>query len=206
MKTASRAGSRALTVLPRGAVDQQGLRAGVVSRTIAMVFDALVVAAAGGALYLAVVAIRLMREPRRFTWPKVPWANAVAALGVLCVIYLAIGWSSTGRTVGTRMMGLRVVDPRGDLLRIVRSFARAFVCVVFPVGLFWSAVSRGNRSIQDLLFRTSVVYDWQSRVSSVAADAAHERVAADAAHERVAADAAHERVAADAAHEETDAT
>jgi hypothetical protein len=32
-----------------------------------------------------------------------------------------------------------------------------------PVGLFWSAVSRRNASVQDLLFSTSVVYDWHER-------------------------------------------
>jgi hypothetical protein len=30
----------------------------------------------------------------------------------------------------------------------------------FPLGLAWVAVSRDSRSVQDLLLRTSVVYDW----------------------------------------------
>jgi hypothetical protein len=33
---------------------------------------------------------------------------------------------------------------------------------VFPIGLLWTAVSRENRSLADLLLRTSVVYDWQA--------------------------------------------
>jgi hypothetical protein len=32
--------------------------------------------------------------------------------------------------------------------------------VAFPVGLFWIVVSRDNRSVQDLLLRSAVVYDW----------------------------------------------
>jgi uncharacterized RDD family membrane protein YckC len=35
---------------------------------------------------------------------------------------------------------------------------------VFPLGLFWSAVSKRNASVHDLIFRTSVIYDWQARV------------------------------------------
>ncbi len=36
-------------------------------------------------------------------------------------------------------------------------------CVLFPLGLFWSAISRRNASLQDLLVRTSVIYDWHER-------------------------------------------
>jgi uncharacterized RDD family membrane protein YckC len=35
---------------------------------------------------------------------------------------------------------------------------------VFPVGLLWCAVSGENRSLADLLVRTSVVYDWHVRI------------------------------------------
>jgi hypothetical protein len=34
------------------------------------------------------------------------------------------------------------------------------LCVVFPIGLLWVAVSQDNRSAQDILLRTTVVYDW----------------------------------------------
>jgi hypothetical protein len=35
--------------------------------------------------------------------------------------------------------------------------------VLFPILLLWVAVSRQNRSVQDLVLRTSVVYDWTAR-------------------------------------------
>ena len=38
------------------------------------------------------------------------------------------------------------------------------LCVVFPIGLLWCVVSEENRSVQDLLLRTSVIYDWSVRV------------------------------------------
>ena len=31
------------------------------------------------------------------------------------------------------------------------------------IGLLWVALSRENRSVQDLVLRTSVVYDWQAK-------------------------------------------
>jgi hypothetical protein len=36
---------------------------------------------------------------------------------------------------------------------------RALLCVLFPVGLLWVLLSGENRSVQDVVLRTSVVYD-----------------------------------------------
>ena len=72
-----------------------------------------------------------------------------------------MAWSSTGRTYGHHMMGLRVVGPHGDRLSPPRALLRAVLCVGFPIGLLWCAVSRSRRSVQDVLVRTSVIYDWQ---------------------------------------------
>jgi uncharacterized RDD family membrane protein YckC len=35
---------------------------------------------------------------------------------------------------------------------------RAVACVVFPVGLLWVVVDKRRRSLQDIVFRTRVVY------------------------------------------------
>jgi uncharacterized RDD family membrane protein YckC len=161
---ASQTRSRPSSVIPAAAAQRQGLRAGVVSRTTVMVIDALAVVVEGTVVYLIVAGIRLMREPRAFAWPKVTWPEAVAALSVICVLYLTSGWSSTGRTMGKRMMGLRVVGHGGGRLHLGRAFLRAMLCTYFPIGLFWCVVSRRNASVQDLVFGTSVIYDWQSRV------------------------------------------
>jgi len=34
-----------------------------------------------------------------------------------------------------------------------------------PDRLFWCAISKENRSLQDLVLRTSVIYDWEIRSS-----------------------------------------
>jgi uncharacterized RDD family membrane protein YckC len=85
---------------------------------------------------------------------------------VLLILYLAISWSISGRSFGKRVVGLRVVTVRGDRQGFPTAFLRALFCVVFPIGLFWCVVSRTNRSVADLVLRTSVVYDWQLRIPS----------------------------------------
>ena len=85
----------------------------------------------------------------------------LGALGwILLIAYLTIGWANTGRTFGKSVLGLRVVSSRDEGLPLWRSFVRAALCALFPIGLFWSAVSSRNESIQDLIVRTTVVYDW----------------------------------------------
>ena len=69
---------------------------------------------------------------------------------------------TSGRTVGKRLLGVRVVPRGGSAFGLV---VRG-VCIFFPMPLFWSAFSRENRSVADLIFRTSVIYDWRSKVFS----------------------------------------
>ena len=42
----------------------------------------------------------------------------------------------------------------------VRAVVRAVLCALFPLLLVWVAVNRHNRSVQDLVVGTSVIYDW----------------------------------------------
>jgi uncharacterized RDD family membrane protein YckC len=103
---------------------------------------------------------RFLLHPRQFSWPE-PSALYLGTLGwSLLIVYLTIGWASTGRTWGKSVLGLRVVSSRDVGLPLWRAFVRAFLCALFPIGLFWSAVSTRNESVQDLLVRTTVVYDW----------------------------------------------
>ena len=79
------------------------------------------------------------------------------------VVYLTLAWWIGGRTIGDRVMGLQVVRRRGGRLGSSGQLARAFLCVVFPIGLLWCAVDPARRSLQDLALRTSVVYNWLPR-------------------------------------------
>ena len=69
----------------------------------------------------------------------------------------------TGRTYGNHVMGLRVVNREGRRLHPLVAFVRATLYSILPIGLLWVLVSGQNRSLQDLLVRTSVIYDWDVR-------------------------------------------
>ena len=76
------------------------------------------------------------------------------------MLYLTVGWATTGRSYGAYVMGLRVLTNRHRMLRWAHSFVRAGFCVFFPVGLAWVIFSPKRRSLQDVVLRTTVVYDW----------------------------------------------
>lgn len=136
-----------------------GARAGLVTRVLASTVDLLVVVLLVAAGYLAVAAARFLIHPAGFTFPSASGRTLlVILLGVLAA-YLSVTWIVLAATVGDRLLGLRVVGVRGSRLHWAWCVARAALCTVFPIGLFWVLVSRENRSVQDLLLRTSVVYD-----------------------------------------------
>ena len=147
-------------VAPPVAQSLQGQRAGIVSRFLADAIDLLVVVVALVGVYFAVSAVRFLLQPRSFSWPEVSALNLGALGWILLIAYLTIGWANTGRTFGKSVLGLRVVSSRDEGLPLWRSFVRASLCALFPIGLFWSAVSSRKESIQDLIVRTTVVYDW----------------------------------------------
>jgi uncharacterized RDD family membrane protein YckC len=150
---------------PPVARGMQGQRAGIVSRFLADAIDLLAIVAAVIGVYFAISGVRFLLHPRQFTWPEIS-ALHLGTLGwILLIAYLTIGWANTGRTWGKSVLGLRVVTSRdaGDL-PLWRAFVRACLYALFPIGLFWSAVSSRNASVQDLLVRTTVIYDWGPRL------------------------------------------
>jgi len=150
-------------VLPPDAAERQGTRAGVVSRTVAMVIDTAYTVVLVGIGYALWAGARLLRNPRGFEWPQVSYVALVTVALIVAAALLASSWTATGRSPGGRLMGLRVLGPDGSPPHLLRSLLRAIACVVFPLGLFWSAVSKRNASAQDLLLGTRVVYDWHER-------------------------------------------
>jgi uncharacterized RDD family membrane protein YckC len=137
----------------------QGARAGLVTRSIANIVDLIVVAllVAGG--YAAVAATRFLLGPTTFHFPTPSSALLLSGGLGLQAVYFAVTWAVAGGTYGDRLLGLRVTDDRGARLHWGRCAARAVLCTLFPIGLVWVLVSGENRSVQDVLLRTSVVYD-----------------------------------------------
>ena len=149
-----------LSAIPPAARGLQGRRAGLVSRLLANTVDFCIVALVVAAGYAGAAALRFLWNSRTFTFPAPGFGVLVIVGGVVMVLYLAACWTATGRTYGDHLLGLRVVNWRDRRLRPVGALLRAVLCVLFPIGLFWIALSRENRSLQDVLLRSSVVYDW----------------------------------------------
>ena len=149
--------------IPQEAREFQGRRAGLVTRAAAACIDIAVVALALVVAYLGFVVVLFLVPPGGLQLPVPPlWLDLVASTVVL-TLYLAVSWHRGGRTYGDLVMGLRVVDRRTRDPGRVMALLRAALNVVFPLGLAWVAISRQNRSIQDVALGTSVIYDWRVR-------------------------------------------
>lgn len=153
-----------LSAIPREARAFQGQRAGVVTRFAAAVVDSVVVATVLVLAYLGLAGLQFMLDPRRFSFPDAQLFMSLIVVAAVLGCYLTIAWTFTGRTYGNLLLGLRVVGPHGPDVGFARAAARALLYVLLPVGLLWVAVDPRSRSVQDLLLRTAVVYDWHPRV------------------------------------------
>lgn len=146
--------------IPLEAMPFQGERAGLVSRVLANSIDFAVLLAFLVSCYVGWAATRFLWSPSGFTWPAPNFGLVIILGGVVLGLYFWIAWATTGRTYGDQVMGLRVVNFSGAKLRWFGALLRAAFCVLLPIGLFWVLVSGANRSVQDVVLRTSVIYDW----------------------------------------------
>jgi len=144
--------------------EKAGTRAGVVSRVAAAVIDYGVVSAIQVGILVAVAFARFLLSSRPFALPDPnPGAQSLLWIG-LAIVYLTESWLISGRTVGARVMGLRVVRASGQPLGVGVAAGRAVFCVFLGAfSLAWSAVSRRNAAVHDTIFRTVVLYDWTRR-------------------------------------------
>jgi hypothetical protein len=133
--------------------------AGVVSRCLAALVDAIVVAGIGLGAQLAFGGLRLLVTGPPFRMPDLS-AWLTGALGwAVAALYLGVSWAATGGTIGDWLLGLRVADRAGGrLLGITRALLRAVLCIALPVGLFWIPFSRRHASLQDVVLASAVRY------------------------------------------------
>ena len=155
---------RTLSPLPQEARPYQGHRAGLVTRLVAAGIDSLVIGLVLMLAYAGFAGLVFLLDPRTFTFPTPGVFFSLTAALTTLVVYLTVSWWVGGRTYGCHLMGLRVVNYNGANLRLLGALLRAVFCAFFPIGLLWAAVNRENRSVQDIVLRTSVIYDWQPRL------------------------------------------
>ncbi|WP_406830795.1 RDD family protein [Pedococcus sp. KACC 23699] len=151
------------------------------SRMAAGMIDGVVVVLILAIGYVVLAASKFLLHPRGFTFPAVAPLFSLAASFVVLVVYQTLAWWLTGRTYGDLVMGLRVVSSRGRRLPLWSAFVRSVFIAWFPIGIMWVAVSRENRSVQDVVLRTSVIYDWQP--SGGPHQLSHEGIRRAAGHE-----------------------
>jgi uncharacterized RDD family membrane protein YckC len=153
----------AISPVPREARPYQGQRAGLVTRLIASTVDALSVSVALLLAYAGINALLFLVSPRTFEFATLSTLLSVTTALLAMIVYMTAAWSITGRTYGDHVMGLRVVGRRGDRVWPPTALVRAAFCVGFPIGLLWCGVSASRSSLQDIVLRTTVIYDWRPR-------------------------------------------
>jgi uncharacterized RDD family membrane protein YckC len=136
-----------------------GHAAGFVTRAIGATVDACAVVLAVAIGYVVVAGFRFLLHPRSFRFPAPGFVVILLVVGLVLAAYLTVTWAIPGRTYGDQLMGLRVTDLSGNRLHWSRAAARALLYVLFPIGLAWVLFSTRNRSVQDVVLRTTVVYD-----------------------------------------------
>ena len=145
---------------PRALSGSEQRPAGIVTRVAAMGVDIAMVVVLGSVIYLGIAAARLIWSPTSFSWPTPTFGYVATTELLLAVVYLTASWATTGRSYGASLLGLRVLTFGRRIPGWPLAFVRAVFCVLFPVGLFWVVFSPARRSIQDVVLRTVVVYDW----------------------------------------------
>jgi uncharacterized RDD family membrane protein YckC len=130
----------------------------IVTRGLAAVIDLLVVLVIMSGLYGGLVLVRLVYSPSAFSLPSLNAVFSTVVTFIVAVGYLTACWTVSGSTAGAVAMGLRVVGRRSQRVGLPVGLLRAIGCVLFPIGLLWVVVDRRRRSLQDIVFRTHVVY------------------------------------------------
>jgi uncharacterized RDD family membrane protein YckC len=141
----------------------QGTRAGFASRVAADLIDWVVVNSIYLGILAAIAVARYLTTRDGFDMPQPNIVVTADAIFLIALVYLTSGWSSTGRTVGKSLLGLRVVRLDGARVRSRQAFLRALLCILlWWVALPWVLVSRRNAGLHDHVVGTAVLYDWRT--------------------------------------------
>jgi uncharacterized RDD family membrane protein YckC len=139
----------------------QGHTAGFVSRFFATVVDIIVLFVIGFLVVAFVALVRWVTTSHGFHLERPNEVVAGVVGFVLSVAYFGYFWGTTGRTLGEQFFGLRSVTKAGARIPWAAALLRSVLMTLFPIGVLWVLVSRRNASVQDLICRTAVVYDWR---------------------------------------------
>ena len=159
-------------------MDRTGLKAGFVSRSVALIIDIVIILLLASATYLFIQGtLTLMRVDLSTCTRFVPIAGWRSLVENLCRIsrfvllatifsigplYFVLLWLFAGRTVGMGICGLRVVRTNGKSLNLVTALARLLgymVCVLtLGLGFLWALIDMDRQGLHDKIARTYIIY------------------------------------------------
>jgi uncharacterized RDD family membrane protein YckC len=139
----------------------RGIRTGLISRLIANAIDLAIVALVLFGVLFAVGVVMYMLGDGRFRLPHAGPIVTAIAYPAAEIAYFSYMWGSRGKSFGKELLGLRVLQKDGHVLRPMRAFGRAvFVTFLGGPSLLWVPFSRRNAAVHDLVLQTEVVHDW----------------------------------------------
>jgi uncharacterized RDD family membrane protein YckC len=150
------------------AVTAQGNYAGSVSRLLGYAIDLVV---STGLFSLALAAISY--GATIVSGHQVSWNRQNTVVVIVYVLweffYFGYSWAMSGRTFGMAVLGIKVVQADGQLIRprqgVVRSLAFPLSFLLFGLGFLGILVQREHRALHDLIAGTAVVYAWDARAA-----------------------------------------
>lgn len=151
--------------IPVEARPAQGQRAGLFTRAIAALVDVAAVAAVVAGVWLGTYALLWTLAPAER--PQMP-PSGLYLLGGIVVLWASwtMSYATNGRSLGKWVMGIRIVSRKGGRMLWPSAALRALANIAFPLGLLWVIPSAQNRSVQDVVLRTSVIYAWTARIDT----------------------------------------
>jgi uncharacterized RDD family membrane protein YckC len=135
--------------------------AGVATRGVVLVVDALVIAVLFALIAGLLGLVSYLVGGLRPTWLVETLLGSGFAL--VAGVYLVFFWSATGRTPGMHVLGVRVRDRTGKPPSFMRAILRVLVTWVSIVPFFLGYVTvlfdKRRRGLPDIVARTEVFYD-----------------------------------------------
>jgi len=131
--------------------------AGIVSRAIAYVIDALIVTVVAAGVMVVVVSVSAVVSTQARDLARAAVPVFLILLPTVLALYSFLFWALAGRTPGMALLGVRVTAVSGRPVAWLPSLVRAVVLAYFPVGALWLLVDRRGQGLHDKLARTMVV-------------------------------------------------
>ena len=92
--------------------------------------------------------------------------NPIAGMGLVILstwLYFALFWIYGGKTLGMSSWKLRIISQNGNQITIIQTIIRFFSNILTislaGIPLFFRQINKNNKSLSDLLSKTSIISD-----------------------------------------------